>query len=133
VPQYANPANPANNNPATAMIATTSSSASNPATSVVPAPAPVAHVPAATSQTQDTAASVIADAMRLAKLRPGWAEQALDIFFRDFGDEDMDLQIKIAEKALSDENKAMVFVKMPVELRRHWIHRLREVHNRLGT
>lgn len=61
---------------------------------------------------------------------PRWPEQALDIFFRDFADEDMDLQLKIAEKALADENKAMVFCKMPPAVRKHWVRRLREVHNR---
>jgi hypothetical protein len=71
----------------------------------------------------------LADALRSKGARPGWSEQALDIFFRDFGEEDMDLQIKIAEKALAaDENKAMVFCKMPVVLRKHWVKRLREVH-----
>ncbi|OIW32774.1 hypothetical protein CONLIGDRAFT_277930 [Coniochaeta ligniaria NRRL 30616] len=75
--------------------------------------------------------NALAEALRSAKsARPGWSEQALDIFFRDFGEEDMDLQIKIAEKALAaDENKAMVFCKMPVLLRKHWVKRLREVHN----
>ncbi|KAH8882889.1 hypothetical protein GQ53DRAFT_753214 [Thozetella sp. PMI_491] len=72
----------------------------------------------------------LADVLRGVKSRPTWAEQALDIFFRDFADEDMDLQMKIAEKALADENKAMVFCKMPVVLRKHWVKRLREVHNR---
>ncbi|KAI5856737.1 Myb/SANT-like DNA-binding domain-containing protein [Durotheca rogersii] len=61
---------------------------------------------------------------------PKWPEQAVDIFFRDFADEDADLQLKIAEKALTDENKAMVFVKMTPLLRRHWVGRLREVHMR---
>ncbi|KAK4121542.1 hypothetical protein N657DRAFT_622873 [Parathielavia appendiculata] len=63
---------------------------------------------------------------------PGWQEQAMDIFFRDFVAEDMDLQLKIAEKVLTDENKAMVFCKMPDTLRRHWVKRLREVHNRIA-
>ncbi|KAL2015079.1 hypothetical protein VTK56DRAFT_6329 [Thermocarpiscus australiensis] len=58
---------------------------------------------------------------------PGWQEQALDIFFRDFAGEEMDLQLKIAEKVLAaDEGKAMVFCKMPDALRRHWVKRLRE-------
>lgn len=61
-----------------------------------------------------------------------WQEQAMDIFFRDFVGEDMDLQLKIAEKVLTDENKAMVFCKMPDALRRHWVKRLREVHNRIA-
>jgi hypothetical protein len=61
-----------------------------------------------------------------------WQEQAMDIFFHDFAAEDMDLQLKIAEKVLADENKAMVFCKMPDALRRHWVKRLREVHNRIA-
>lgn len=93
-------------------------------------PTPAAGSAGATSQTQD-GINALAEALRSAKsARPGWSEQALDIFFRDFGEEDMDLQIKIAEKALAaDENKAMVFCKMPVVLRKHWVKRLREVHN----
>jgi len=66
------------------------------------------------------------------KPNPGWQEQAMDTFFRDFAAEDMDLQLKIAEKVLTDENKAMVFCKMPDALRRHWVKRLREVHNRIA-
>ena len=61
---------------------------------------------------------------------PKWPEQAVEIFFREFADEDADLQLKIAEKALTDDNKAMVFVKMTPVLRRHWVGRLREVHMR---
>ncbi|KAL1849962.1 hypothetical protein VTK73DRAFT_9753 [Phialemonium thermophilum] len=84
-------------------------------------------------QTYDGGAlAALAEALRSAKSRPGWPEQALDLFFREFADEDMDLQIKIAEKALTDENKAMVFCKMPMVLRKHWVKRLREVHNRVA-
>ncbi|KXJ89099.1 Myb/SANT-like DNA-binding domain-domain-containing protein [Microdochium bolleyi] len=61
---------------------------------------------------------------------PKWQEQAVEILFRDFPDEDPDLQLKIAEKALTDENKAMVFVKMTPHLRSHWVGRLRDVHLR---
>ncbi|KAI8239206.1 L10-interacting MYB domain-containing protein [Colletotrichum sp. SAR 10_96] len=68
----------------------------------------------------------IADAIRGPTRYP---EQAIDIFFRDFSDEDMDLQLKIAEKALTDDNKAMIFCKMPPPLRNHWVKRLRELHN----
>ena len=75
---------------------------------------------------------MLAEAIRTAKARPGWSEQAVEVFFREFTDEDMDLQLKIAEKVLTDENKAMVFLKMPEALRRHWVRRLREVHNRMG-
>ncbi|ROW15198.1 hypothetical protein VPNG_02984 [Cytospora leucostoma] len=60
-----------------------------------------------------------------------YPQQAMDIFFRDFGDEDQDLQIKIGEKVLCDNNKAMMFCMMPEDLRRHWVKRLRELHNRV--
>lgn len=53
----------------------------------------------------------------------------MEILFGDFREEDPDLQIKIAEKLLTDENKAMFFCKMPEPLRKHWVKRLREVHN----
>ncbi|RYP91176.1 hypothetical protein DL770_002705 [Monosporascus sp. CRB-9-2] len=62
----------------------------------------------------------LADALR-ARSPPKWQEQAVEILFRDFENEDMDLQLKIAEKALTDENKAMVFVKMTPALRMHWV------------
>lgn len=60
-----------------------------------------------------------------------YPQQAMEIFFRDFGDEDQDLQIKIGEKVLCDTNKAMMFCMVPEELRRHWVKRLRELHNRV--
>ncbi|SPO01539.1 uncharacterized protein DNG_04212 [Cephalotrichum gorgonifer] len=95
-----------------------------PATNGVAVMAPSA--PAATSLEDG-----LLDLLRLrAPAAPRWPEQALEIFFRDFSDEDMDLQLKIAEKALADENKAMVFCKMPAAVRRHWVKRLREAHNR---
>ncbi|KAK8042986.1 hypothetical protein PG994_013469 [Apiospora phragmitis] len=75
----------------------------------------------------------LADALRSSSRNnnpPKWSEQAMEIFFRDFADEDPDLQLKIAEKALTDENKALVFAKSTPELRRHWVGRLREVHMR---
>lgn len=74
-------------------------------------------------------ADEVADA-RFSKPRLSYAEQAVEIFFRDFRQEDYDFQLKVAEKALTDENKAMVFCKMPPPLRIHWIKRLREAHNR---
>ncbi|KAJ3564519.1 hypothetical protein NPX13_g7810 [Xylaria arbuscula] len=75
----------------------------------------------------------LAEALK-ARAVPRWPEQAIEILFRDFADEDLDLQLKIAEKALTDDNKAMLFVKMTPVLRRHWIGRLREVHMRnLGS
>ncbi|TGJ78951.1 hypothetical protein E0Z10_g9810 [Xylaria hypoxylon] len=71
----------------------------------------------------------LAEALK-ARAVPRWPEQAVEILFREFTDEDLDLQLKIAEKALTDDNKAMVFVKMTPVLRRHWVSRLREVHMR---
>lgn len=64
---------------------------------------------------------------------PRWTEQALEYLFRDFAHEDFDLQIKIGEKVLTDPNKAMMFCLMPVELRKHYVGRLRELHNRLDA
>ena len=61
---------------------------------------------------------------------PRWREEALDIFFRDFPDEDLDLQVKISENILTHENKAMVFCKMPIRVRQHWVSRLREMHHK---
>ena len=71
----------------------------------------------------------LAEALK-ARAAPRWPEQAVEILFRDFAEEDLDLQLKIAEKALTDDNKAMLFVKMTPVLRRHWIGRLREMHMR---
>jgi len=80
--------------------------------------------------------AVLAEALAktmAAAAAPRWPEQAMDIFFRDFSDEDIELQVLIAEKVLTDPNKAVMFVKMPVALRKQWVGRLREVHNRLGN
>lgn len=72
----------------------------------------------------------LADAIK-AKVPQKWTEQAVDVFFSEFADEDMDLQLKIVEKVLvADENKAMIFCKMTPNLRKHWVRRLRELHNR---
>lgn len=64
---------------------------------------------------------------------PRWVEMAMEIFFRDFSEEEMDLQIKIGEKVLCDNNKATMFCMMPPLVRQHWVKRLREVHNRLDV
>ncbi|KAH6989127.1 Myb/SANT-like DNA-binding domain-containing protein [Ilyonectria robusta] len=61
-----------------------------------------------------------------------WQEEALDVFFRDFADEDLDLQVKISESVLVNESKAMVFCKMPSRVRQHWVRRFREPHHRAG-
>ncbi|KAJ4327656.1 hypothetical protein N0V84_001906 [Fusarium piperis] len=55
-----------------------------------------------------------------------WQEEALDVFFRDFADEDLDLQVKISESVLINECKAMVFCKMPSRVRQHWVRRFKE-------
>lgn len=54
-----------------------------------------------------------------------WREEAVDLLFKDFADEDADLKINISENVLSDEHKAMVFCKMPLHLRQHWVKKLR--------
>lgn len=59
-----------------------------------------------------------------------WQEEALDIFFRDFADEDLDLQVKISEGVLINECKAMVFCKMPSRVRHHWVKRFKEAPHR---
>ncbi|KAJ0106920.1 hypothetical protein J7T55_011015 [Diaporthe amygdali] len=94
----------------------------------------------ATNRTQhfQDAMIVIAEQIRTQRLvpaqpaTPNWPQQAMEVFFRDFGDEEMDLQIKIGEKVLCDNNKAMMFCMMPEDLRRHWVKRLRELHNLNG-
>lgn len=55
-----------------------------------------------------------------------WQEEALDVFFRDFAEEDLDLQVKMSESVLVNESKAMVFCKMPARVRSHWVRRFRE-------
>lgn len=57
----------------------------------------------------------------------------METFFRDFADEDADLQIRIGEKVLCDSHKAMMFCQMSEQLRKHWVRRLRELHNRHDT
>ncbi|EFY86593.1 hypothetical protein MAC_07371 [Metarhizium acridum CQMa 102] len=42
-----------------------------------------------------------------------WCELALEQFFKDFADEDMDLQIRVAETVLVNESRALVYCKMP--------------------
>lgn len=74
----------------------------------------------------------LAEAVKLARpLR--WPEQAMEIFFRDFSEEELVLQCSIAEKMLTDPNKALMFCKMTPELRRQWVKRLRDVHTRIPT
>ncbi|KAI0967227.1 Myb/SANT-like DNA-binding domain-containing protein [Xylaria arbuscula] len=107
-------------------------SAPNPsagASSSTPNPAQPTPPPSIPSGLVEGGILSLAEALK-ARAAPKWSEQAVEIFFRDFADEDLDLQLKIAEKALTDDNKAMVFVKMTPVLRRHWVSRLREIHMR---
>ncbi|KAH8165995.1 hypothetical protein CIB48_g2254 [Xylaria polymorpha] len=98
-----------------------SSSSANPTNATPPPPVPAGLI--------ENGIMSLAEALK-ARAAPRWPEQAVEILFREFADEDLDLQLKIAEKALTDDNKAMVFVKMTPVLRRHWVGRLREFHMR---
>lgn len=55
-----------------------------------------------------------------------WREKALDLFFKEFADEDEDLQVRIAESVLVDEYKALMYCKMPWKVRQHWMRKLGE-------
>lgn len=59
---------------------------------------------------------------------PRWTEQAVELFFRDFADEDYDLQLKISKKVFTEAHEAMVFCLMSEPLRRHYVGRLRDAH-----
>ncbi|KAK7414844.1 hypothetical protein QQX98_006359 [Neonectria punicea] len=59
-----------------------------------------------------------------------WQEEALDVFFREFANEDFDLQVKVSESVLVNESKAMVFCKMPARIRQHWVRKFREPQHR---
>lgn len=118
----------------------TSSRGLAPVAAVNPMP-PAALVPAAhqgpathdaSSLLQAPLLEEILDTLR-ARASPRWREQALDIFFRDFSSEEMDLQVKISENVLSNENKAMVFCKMPEQVRQHWVGKFREMHQQNKT
>ncbi|KAK4091626.1 hypothetical protein Purlil1_4056 [Purpureocillium lilacinum] len=63
---------------------------------------------------------------------PLWQELALDLFFKEFAEQDLDLQVKIAETVLCDEHRALVFCKMPWRVRQHWVKRLSEAHHKTG-
>lgn len=54
-----------------------------------------------------------------------WCEKAVDLFYRDFSSEELDLQVRIPQDLLSNEHTAMVFCKMPYQVREHWVRSLR--------
>ncbi|KAJ6785059.1 hypothetical protein PWT90_05242 [Aphanocladium album] len=56
-----------------------------------------------------------------------WREKAVDLFYRDFSMEDLDLQVRVPQELLSNEHTAMVFCKMPCQVREHWVRGLRNV------
>lgn len=93
---------------------------------------PVTHTEAPHAVSTQTALEEFAN---LLKVRGGrqWREEALDLFFKDFADENLDLQIMVSENMLSNEHKAMMFCKMPSGLRQHWVKRIREMNWRGGA
>ncbi|KAI9172620.1 L10-interacting MYB domain-containing protein [Paramyrothecium foliicola] len=94
---------------------------------------PAAPPPASSSDTSTLGNRMLVELLEAVKARasgPRWREEALDLFFRDFSHEELDLQIKISENVLSNENKAMVFCKMPLRVRQHWVKRFRELHHK---
>ncbi|KAJ3488306.1 hypothetical protein NLG97_g6223 [Lecanicillium saksenae] len=54
-----------------------------------------------------------------------WREKAVDLFYRDFSMEDLDLQVRVPQELFSNEHTAMVFCKMPCQVREHWVRSLR--------
>lgn len=71
---------------------------------------------------------MLSEALRSRVLQPPprWPERAVELFFREFADEDMDFQLKVAEKLLLDDNKAMIFCLMQPAVRRHWVKKVRD-------
>jgi len=57
---------------------------------------------------------------------PSWQERAFDLLWKDFAEEGLDSQLAAAE-ALRDETTAISFCKMPPEVRKRWIDRLRHI------
>ena len=99
--------------------------------SSIPSALPPAHIPSlALTSPASNHQPLLEELVETSKSRAAsaWREGAVEIFFRDFSVEDLDLQIKIAESVLCDDHKAMIFCKMPVRLRQHWIKRLGELH-----
>lgn len=107
-------------------IVTTGSASSLPApspsnTTPLSAPTVPAHVSEAAWEEPETT-----------KNRSGlqWQEMAVDLYFREFGHQDFDLQIRITESILRDEHRALVFCKMPWRLRQYWVSKWTEAHHR---
>lgn len=97
-----------------------------PATSTEsPAPAMLDGVPLPSSP-PDRAIGVAPSDFLKATVNTRWREKALEMFFQEFADEDMDLQIRIAETVLTDENRALVYCKMPLCLKQHWLRALED-------
>jgi hypothetical protein len=77
------------------------------------------------SETQSAGLQSILEELSKTSRARMWREEAVDILFKEFASEDADLQIHISENVLSDEHKAMVFCKMPLHLRQHWVKKHR--------
>ncbi|PHH83091.1 hypothetical protein CDD82_3626 [Ophiocordyceps australis] len=96
-----------------------------------PVPSTTALSPSGTTPLMDMSGPVICDRSQTdgssgTETSQRWQEMALDLFFREFCDQNMDLQIKISEMVLRDEHRALVFCKMPWRVRQHWFKRLAE-------
>lgn len=104
--------------------ATTTASSGSARTTAVPA--------ASTSATTQPASSgkVVGDLVDHLATRNArqWREEAVDLFFRDFASEEMDLQVKVSQDMFSNDHTAMVFCKMPLLVREHWVKSLRDAH-----
>ncbi|PFH57182.1 hypothetical protein XA68_15411 [Ophiocordyceps unilateralis] len=100
--------------------------------SSVPAPSPSNTTPLSVPMVPVHGHGTVWEETETAKSRPGlrWQETALDLFFREFADQDLDLQIRISESVLRDEHRALVFCKMPWRLRQHWVSKFTEAHHR---
>ncbi|KAL6889451.1 Myb/SANT-like DNA-binding domain-containing protein [Trichoderma longibrachiatum] len=77
------------------------------------------------SETQSAGLQTIIEELSKTSRARMWKEEAVDILFKEFANEDADLQIHVSENVLSDEHKAMVFCKMPLHLRQHWVRKHR--------
>ncbi len=104
---------------------TTTTTSSNSATAAAAETPSAKQPPPATSS-----GKVVGDLVDLLTTRNvrQWREEAVDLFFKDFSSEELDLQVKVSQDIFSNDHTAMVFCKMPVRVREHWVRVLRESH-----
>lgn len=91
---------------------------------------PILKSDAAAAANRKAAADDVADAKGTTRSARQWQEDAVDLFFRDFSGEEVDLQIAVSQTVLSNEHTAMVFCKMPLKVREHWVRQQRDGHYR---